>query len=250
MSRSNYQPFVWTALVALVVIGLAVPLQGHGQVVRGEVIDEATEEPIVAVDVAVLAEDDEVLRRVTSDGNGRFILGTQDPGEYRLRAERLGYETVITDPLQLQRDSVVEVVIRLSSDVIVLEPLEVVGRGESEINRATFEGLYQRRARSPSVGTTRIWVRSDRRMDDLLSVREFLRLYHPTLRCPVFLIRGTNIPGHFIEHWLSTPVYELEGLEVYRRYNEAPPALRPVDPPSGRCGAVVIWPRRMGDEPW
>jgi len=255
-SRSRRGPVVgWTrtlSLWATLGFGFLSAIPVHAQVVQGTVVDEATEEPVVAVDVSVLANDDGVLRQATSDGNGRFILGARDPGEYRLRAERLGYETVTTEPLSLQRDSVVEVVIRLSSDAIALDPLEVVGRGESEINRATFEGLYQRRAAAPSVGGNRVWVRTDPEMDDGLTVGRFVQQNVPNLRCgPILLYRGTTVdsPPLLQELW-NRPVHELEGIEVYRRFTSAPPDLRPVGPYPATCSAVVIWPKRMGDEPW
>jgi len=250
MSHSMYQPFVRNALVALVMIGLAVPLQGHAQIVRGEVIDVEYGSPVSLVDISILGKDDEVLRTTTTDAEGRFLVGTRQPGEYRLRAERLGYQAVTTEPFAFQADSVLEVVVRMSSEAIALDPLEVVGRGESEINRATFEGLYQRRARSPSVGSNRVWTRSDPEMDDLLTVREFIRRYTPTIKCPDYLIRGIDIPRDFREVWLNSPVYALEGIEVYRRSYDAPLGVRTVGARRGGCGIVVIWPQRMGDEPW
>jgi len=245
-------------LSEVLLLSLALPLtttSADAQLVRGTVIDDATDQPITVVDISLLGAADAVLRTTTSDGDGRFILGTSDEGEYRLRAERLGYETVTTEPLELQRDSVLEVVIRLSSDAIALAPLEVVGRGESEINRATFAGLYQRRAWAPSVGGNRVWVRTDPEMDDVLTVREFVRQNVPNLRCgPILLYRGTTVDPEFsrplLQELWSRPVHELEGVEVYRRFTSAPPDLRPVGPYPATCSAVVIWPKRMGDEPW
>ena len=248
---------------------LAVPAES--QLVRGQVIDEASGEPISIVDVSILDRDGNVLRTTTSDAEGSFMIGTRASGEYRLRAQRLGFETVTTEALELHRDSIVEVVIRMSAEAIALDPLEVVGRGESELNRATFEGLYQRRARAPSVGLNRIWVRSDPEMDQVLTVERFLEFHAPRLGrrgstpgddergsrpehgCdPMVLVRGIEIPhymSHVLEEFMERRVYELEGIEVYSRVTDAPPPLRPTDfwPD---CGLVVIWPRQVGDEPW
>jgi len=238
------------------------PTLAESQLVRGTVVDDGTDHPVGVVDISLLGPADAVLRTTTSDRDGQFIIGVSNEGEYRLRAERLGYETVTTAPLDLQRDSILEVVIRLSSDAILLDPLEVVGRGTSEINRATFEGLYQRRARSASVGFDRVFVRGDPELDDAMTVGEFLRLHAGSpgrLRRPGsgsrgrgcwagILFRGSPVPGPQYSVILELRLYELEGIEIYRRPENAPPDLRPIG--NTPCGFAVVWPQRMGDEPW
>jgi len=246
-----------TTILGLVLAtsSLMLPRAATAQVVRGIVVDAHGDTPIMIVEVSILDDGGEVIRTTTSDRNGDFMIGTDQPGEYRLRAERLGYESVTTEPLEFRRDSIIEVVVRMAAEAIVLDPLEVIGRGESEINRATFEGLYQRRATAHSVGGNRVWVRTDPEMDDVLTVREFVRQNVPNLRCgPILLFRGTTVDPDFarplLQELWTWPVHELEGIEVYRRFASAPPDLRPVGPYPATCSAVVIWPRRMGDEPW
>ena len=53
-------------------------------------------------------------------------------GEYPLQAQRLGFETVTTEALELHGNNIVDVVIRMSSEAMALDPLEVIGRGGSE----------------------------------------------------------------------------------------------------------------------
>ena len=243
---------------------LAVPAES--QVVRGQVVDDQSGAAISVVDVSILDADGNVLRTTTSDAEGAFMIGTRAPGEYQLQAQRLGFETVTTEALELHRDSIVEVVIRMSSEAIALDPLEVIGRGESDLNRATFEGLYQRRARAPSVGINRVWTKDDAKLDQSMTVQQFLELYaggigrtgpapargeRATLRhgCrPVYMVRATQPPLYQIRDLLELRVYELEGIEVYRRKTDAPQDLRP--PGRVDCGLVIIWPRQRGDEPW
>jgi len=245
---------------------LAVPAES--QVVRGQVVDDQSGAAVSVVDVSILDANGNVLRTTTSDAEGAFMIGTRAPGEYQLQAQRLGFETVTTEALELHRDSIVDVVIRMSSEAIALDPLEVIGRGESEINRATFEGLYQRRARTPSVGRNRIWVRSDPEMDQAMTVERFLELHAPRLGrsgstpgndergirpehgCdPTVLVRGIAVPLYFLQDFMDRRVYELEGIEVYGRLVDAPLALRPTGTWRD-CGIIVIWPRQWGDEPW
>ena len=245
---------------------LAVPAES--QVVRGQVVDDQSGAAVSVVDVSILDANGNVLRTTTSDAEGAFMIGTRAPGEYQLQAQRLGFETVTTEALELHRDSIVDVVIRMSSEAIALDPLEVIGRGESEINRATFEGLYQRRARAPSVGLNRVWVRSDPEMDQGMTVERFLHLYasrlgrsgstpddnergiRPEHGCnPTVLVRGIELSPRVVEHFLDSHLLELEGIEVYARITDAPLELRPTDHWRD-CGIVVIWPRQRGNEPW
>jgi len=260
----------WAATVRCtlaVLLLLSTPIGVAGQVVRGLVLDDASEQRLPTVDVSLLSEEGEVLRTTTSDPEGRFMLGTEDPGIYRLEAQRLGYESVTTPLLEMPADTVLDLVIRMAADAIPLDPLEVVGRGVSEVNRATFEGLYQRRARAGNLDM--IFVQGDEELDQAMSVRRFIQLHGrglgapgpvaqpgeaPTRQhgcVPPLLIRGTLVPP-----WRRAAIYdmrldELEGIEMYRRASEMPLDLRPHGAAGGgRCGAVVIWPRRMGDEPW
>ena len=241
----------------LATFSVMLPRTAAAQVVRGTVVDAHADTPIMIVNVSILDDGGEVLRTTTSDRNGNFMIGTEQSGAYRLRAERLGYESVTTEPLEFRRDSIVEVVVRMATEAIALDPLEVIGRGESEINRATFEGLYQRRARSPSVGFDRVFVRDDPELDDSMTVREFIRLHAggPARRSgrlrgcfPNILLRGTELRSQaMVDVVWELRLYELEGIELYRRVENAPPSIRPS---STRCGFAVIWPRQRGDEPW
>jgi len=62
------------------------------------------------------------------------------------------------------------------------------------------------------------------------------------------MVRATQPPLYQIRDLLELRVYELGGIEVYRRKTDAPQDLRP--PGRVDCGIVIIWPRQRGDEPW
>ena len=54
---------------------------------------------ISVVDVSILDANGNVLRTPTSNTEDAFMIGTRAPGEYHFQAQRLDFETVITEEL-------------------------------------------------------------------------------------------------------------------------------------------------------
>jgi hypothetical protein len=91
------------AAVAAVVLLLsaAVAFPVHSQVVTGRLMDAGANRPIASAFVQL--EDSAGVRHAgaLTDSMGRFALRARASGMYRLRAERLGYETVTSPALRL-----------------------------------------------------------------------------------------------------------------------------------------------------
>ena len=82
------------ALVALVVLQGAVASAVQGQVVRGRLVDEGDNAAIAGAMITLMDRGGRgVERMLTRSGTGVFELRVPAPGEYRLRAERIGYGT-------------------------------------------------------------------------------------------------------------------------------------------------------------
>lgn len=82
------------AAIALVVLQGAVASAVHGQVVRGRLVDEGDNAAIAGAMITLMDRDGRgVERMLTRSGTGVFELRVPAPGEYRLRAERIGYGT-------------------------------------------------------------------------------------------------------------------------------------------------------------
>ncbi len=88
ISTMRYSVAVFT-VVALTVGCLAGPAQA--QVLRGQVMDTVTGQPVGAGFVVLLDENGAEVLRLLSGPNGRFSLRAPRPGRYRLRSERIGY---------------------------------------------------------------------------------------------------------------------------------------------------------------
>ena len=87
------------AAIAVVVIGFAGTANGAARgSIRGVVID-GVGNPLVGVAVMVLAESEEakidkVVKRASTDVDGKFVAAGIVPGRYRVKAEAEGFNPV------------------------------------------------------------------------------------------------------------------------------------------------------------
>ena len=85
---------VTRATIALVVLQTAVASALQGQVVRGRLVDDGDNAAIAGAMITLMDRGGRgVERMLTRSGTGVFELRVPAPGEYRLRAERIGYGT-------------------------------------------------------------------------------------------------------------------------------------------------------------
>ena len=72
----------------------AMPLAAQGrQAIRGTLAEEGTLQPIGGAFVTVLDEAGERIAGGLSRDDGSFLIDVPTPGTYRLRAERIGFES-------------------------------------------------------------------------------------------------------------------------------------------------------------
>ncbi|MDX1647289.1 MAG: carboxypeptidase-like regulatory domain-containing protein [Longimicrobiales bacterium] len=86
------------ALVALAAAAGAAPL--HAQTFRGRVLENLSEAPVATALVSLLSEAGDALDVSIADSAGAYRVEAPEPGTYRLRAERIGFETVETPLLE------------------------------------------------------------------------------------------------------------------------------------------------------
>src|SRR5687768_15016685 len=94
-------------LLVLALLGGATPLPVVAQSIVGRVVDHNTNTAIVAGDVHLLDRTGMVRARSIADTAGWFRLVAPVPGTYRLRAASLGYSTV--ESIELALDKGVEI---------------------------------------------------------------------------------------------------------------------------------------------
>lgn len=113
------------ALLALAPLLFAVP--ADGQALRGRVVDAVSGRPLSEAGVLVHSSAG-LYRALITDSIGTFTLNLPGPGQYTLTASRDGYMTVGPASFDAPAGRVLDVVLRLSTGPIVLEPLEVTAR--------------------------------------------------------------------------------------------------------------------------
>jgi hypothetical protein len=110
----------------------------EGQSVSGRVLDASTQNGVGGADVELLDARAVRVARVSADSSGVFSIRAAQPGTYSLRVERLGYATHASDPFPLGPGEMVEIQFRLAPQGVLLDPIVVIGRRDTEPGREQF----------------------------------------------------------------------------------------------------------------
>jgi hypothetical protein len=105
--------------------GGGLPLDG--QTIQGQILDRDTELPVEGALVLLLDLEGRQHRGSLSNATGRFLLRAPGPGRFRVRAERIGFETVRSDPFELASDQVFGLRLTMAQMAIELEGIRVEG---------------------------------------------------------------------------------------------------------------------------
>src|SRR5688500_18338098 len=101
----------------------------RAQSVKGVVVDDSTKLAIDGVLIALVdGRGEEQPRSVRSDSAGNFTLRASRPGTYRVRATRIGYRPVNSDPVSLTIGQLAVVRLRMTTIAQQLIPVRVVER--------------------------------------------------------------------------------------------------------------------------
>ncbi len=139
-----------TACAAVCFACLVGALPADPQTVHGQLLDADSRQPILTGEVALLwgESGDRAVFTATTDTAGSFLLRAKQPGWYRLRARRIGYEEVISPPIELGPGGSMEVELVMSASAVPLAPLTVLARAAPAGNlRLVTSGFYERRKR-------------------------------------------------------------------------------------------------------
>lgn len=112
---------VWLLYFALGPPGLAA------QTVLGTAIDAADDRPISGAFVVLQDDEGNEQARGLTTGSGTFRLEAANPGTYRLRVERIGFEDLVTEPFVLAAGERVSRRLEVNVRPIRLSGIEVTG---------------------------------------------------------------------------------------------------------------------------
>lgn len=114
-------PGLAAALVALMAAAHAGAAAGQSAVLQGQIVDEATLQPLAGV--SVMVGDGEAGSLTNQEG--RFIIRRLDPGVVVVRAEIIGYATALETDVVLQSSRPTFLEIRMRQQAIELEGIRV-----------------------------------------------------------------------------------------------------------------------------
>ena len=118
--------------LALLLAGGALrPATSGAQIIRGTVVDAATQAPIAGATIELRGIRDRDPMRATSDSGGAFTLNAPRPGAYTIQARHIGFLTATPDTITIARDEPIRVEMRLDARAVPLEPVRVTARGDS-----------------------------------------------------------------------------------------------------------------------
>lgn len=242
-----------TAAAMLLLLAAAGP--ASGQVIIGRLLDDATSEAVATGEITLLLDDRASGRSVTTGNDGQFILRAPGGGAYRLRAERLGYQTVVSPVVSLRESDTVHVELRMSTSAVVLTPLTVTAssRGMLRSSRA-LEGFYDRKRRGWGNFRTPddLKLRNPWGASDVLMEMPGVYVYRSGTRALVSMRGsfGRCVPSVFVDEVLMkidsdftiddvVPGSAIRAMEVYRWSSAVPMQFQRGG--GFGCGAIVIW---------
>lgn len=226
------------------------PAPASGQLVEGLVSDAETGDPLPGVALELVSAAGTSVAQTESDSLGNFVLTARAAGEYRIEATRLGYQPLSTDPFVLERE-ILELELLLSRAPLELDAVTVVGRRHDPRHDATFEGALVRKQQLPDVGPRRVILRHEPEMRASDRVSDVLRGQPGMSGCMILYQNGNLVEDAVAvnEMWLDSPAEFWEGVEYYRRWEDAPLELQNfpnyVRIPMG-CTVVALWGRTEG----
>lgn len=242
----------------LLLAGLLPALSLPAQVVEGRVLEAEEDSSVDGALAELLAASDEVLATVITDEEGRFRIRAHNQGTYRLRAGRIGFQTVTTSAFDLLRDEEpLKVEVRLGVEAVPLAPLTVVSERPARVEhlRLHLRGFHERRKtwgregmgfgqfRGPEELDRWILFWASDALQDFRGIRtagiggrgRAIRARGGVFgRCsPPVYVDGVRISGGGLDSFVSGS--EILAVEVYLGMTGPPEFVR------GHCGAIVIW---------
>ena len=255
------KPSTLAPLLIALACGLGMIEDLHGQVIMGRLLDGESLTPIPFGVVHLLNLDGDPLTLNVSDEEGDFILVAPDSGQFLVRAEAFGYQTLADGPIPLGLSDTLGVAFYVRPDPTRLDPLIV----EAERQQIILEraGFYRRERRMMGHFLDREEIEEYKAHDMsslLLSVpgiilrptRQgqlvpiFQRYLYPSTfgggGCPpmYFLDGILMVEGGMEINYLVHPD-NIEAIEAYQSPGEVPAEYRRA---GAGCGVILIWTRR------
>lgn len=115
-------------VAAAVLITFLLPAGVLAQVVRGDVVDAGTRQPLYGAIIALLDTAGHRVAGAITNDSGRFTVTAPVPGRYRLRANRIGFQSTTSGSFTLAAGQTLDRRLVASVVPVVLSSIQVTGK--------------------------------------------------------------------------------------------------------------------------
>lgn len=203
-----------TCLLALV----SGPVQA--QLVRGQLLDLDSNQPLAAGIVTLLNENGQRVTTTVTGESGAWALQAPLPGVYFVEAKRLGYQPAIDGPVEISTGDNWTAVFHLQQLPVVLDPIEITAEATRRYLELTGFFDRQRSDFGHYITPEQIDARQGTKITDLLTTIPGVRLV-PTgggLNARAIQLRGSFKP----QSGLCEPRVFVDGM-IFLQGDSRPP---------------------------
>ncbi|HEU4884248.1 MAG TPA: carboxypeptidase-like regulatory domain-containing protein [Longimicrobium sp.] len=122
---------------------------GTGRGIAGRVAEEGSRRPVAGATVTLLNERGQGVTSAVTDASGGFHLSVPSPGRFQLRAQRVGYQGSLSQPMTVTPADLVQVELVVSTDAVVLAPLTVVAASRDVTRNSRLAAFEWRQQNNP-----------------------------------------------------------------------------------------------------
>jgi hypothetical protein len=246
-----------TLLATLVPARLSAQAQtSSAQMIYGRVIDDKTRQSVTQAAVHLLDAGGRRVATVLTDQEGRFRFAPSQDGDYKLRAERIGFRTSESREFRLLKGEQITFDFYLSTQAVLLAPIEVKASTRAWAERyasALILPFYERKEFYEKLGAGKFFTRAQLADHDGLPLTALFTTVAGvhmasngvTMRggcAPQYYLNGMPLrlePSESVDGLFS--LADLEAVEIYRGASQLPAEF---GGSTGECGAIVLWTRR------
>jgi hypothetical protein len=211
--RGKYVRALW-ALGLL----LLVPLRSTpAQTIRGELVEETLGAPIEGAFVVLVDTEGEQVVAMLTNAVGRFVLEAPSPGRYRLKAERIGYESYTSPDLDLELGQMLDYRMTMPVRPVELAQISVEGERQCNIRKAEGERVAAVWEEARKALTTAVWTEKERNFRFTIQLWE--RLLDPR-NLEILEQQGEILSGLAAYPFRALPAEELAEIGYVRRFDD------------------------------
>jgi hypothetical protein len=197
---------------------LLIPLHATpAQTVRGELVEETLDAPIEGAFVVLVDADGEQVVAMLTNAVGRFVLEAPSPGRYRVKAERIGYESHTSPDLELEMGQVLDYRMTMPVRPVELVQISVEAERQCNIRRAEGERVAAVWEEARKALTTAVWTEKERNFRFTIQLWE--RLLDPR-NLEILEQQGEIKTGMAEYPFRALPAEELAEIGYVRRFED------------------------------